>query len=272
MLVRMSSRPPFTPEPQKRDAQILVANCIAGEAVVRVVPSNSFDRCNYATSASDRRVHGVFNWYPSSNSRIVNSPRPGRVASPPDTPAALSSSPRLIAHRWRLRPRLGVAGAAICPLPFECLTSRERPLAWRLSCSISERSSWERCGFDASVGGIRRTRGGAPSSSAARSSCLTVDLWERSKEHLAGLATGRFCHVEFCGPVSPDPDFQHRCGSDPHRVTRSLPPASVVATPRLGGVGGVGAAEVGRGALKSSSPRSGSGGSRNRPHRDRVLS
>ena len=86
MLVRMSSRPPFTPEPQKRDAQILVANCIAGEAVVRIVPSNSFDRCNYATSASDRRVHGVFNWCPRSNSRTVNSPRPGRVASPPRHP------------------------------------------------------------------------------------------------------------------------------------------------------------------------------------------
>ena len=83
MLVRMSSRPPFTPEPQKRDDQILVANRIAGEAVVRIVPSNSFDRCNYATWASDRRVHGVFNWCPRSNSRTVNSPRPGRVASPP---------------------------------------------------------------------------------------------------------------------------------------------------------------------------------------------
>jgi hypothetical protein len=82
-VVRMSSRPPFTPEPQKRDRQILVANCIAGEAVVRIVSSNSFDRCNYATSASDRRVHGVFYWCPRSNSRIVNSPRPGRVASPP---------------------------------------------------------------------------------------------------------------------------------------------------------------------------------------------
>jgi hypothetical protein len=48
VLVRKSSRPPFTPEPQKRDGQILVANRIAGEAVVRIVPSNSFDRCNCA--------------------------------------------------------------------------------------------------------------------------------------------------------------------------------------------------------------------------------
>jgi hypothetical protein len=32
-----SSRPPFTPEPQKRDGQVLVANRIAGEAVVRIV-------------------------------------------------------------------------------------------------------------------------------------------------------------------------------------------------------------------------------------------
>ena len=83
MLVRMSSRPPFTPEPQKGDVQILVPNYIAGEAVVRIFSSNSFDRCNYATPASDRRVHGVFNWCPRSNSRTVNSPRPGRVASPP---------------------------------------------------------------------------------------------------------------------------------------------------------------------------------------------
>jgi hypothetical protein len=71
MLVRMSSRPPFTPEPQKRDGQILVANRIASEAVVRIVPSNSFDRCNYATSASDRRLHEVFNWCPRSNSRTL---------------------------------------------------------------------------------------------------------------------------------------------------------------------------------------------------------
>jgi hypothetical protein len=71
MLVRMSSRPPFTPEPQKRDSQILVPNCIAGEAVVRILSSNSFDRCNYATSASDRRVHGVFNWSPRSNSVLL---------------------------------------------------------------------------------------------------------------------------------------------------------------------------------------------------------
>jgi hypothetical protein len=98
MLVRMSSRPPFTPEPQKRDDQILAAKRIAGEAVVRIVPSNSFDRCNYATSASDRRAHEVLNWCPRSNSRTFNSPRPGRVAFPPDTPAALSSSPRLTAH------------------------------------------------------------------------------------------------------------------------------------------------------------------------------
>jgi hypothetical protein len=48
VLIRKSSRPPFTPEPQKRDGQILVANRIAGEAVVRIVPSNSFDRCNCA--------------------------------------------------------------------------------------------------------------------------------------------------------------------------------------------------------------------------------
>jgi hypothetical protein len=67
----MSSRPPFTPEPQKRDGQILVANRIASEAVVRIVPSNSFDRCNYATSASDRRLHEVFNWCPRSNSRTL---------------------------------------------------------------------------------------------------------------------------------------------------------------------------------------------------------
>ena len=99
VLVRKSSRPPFTPEPQKRDAQILVANRIAGEAVVRIVRSNSFDRCKYAASASDRRVHEVFNWCPRSNSHTFNSPRLGRVA-PPDTPAALSSSPRLTAHRW----------------------------------------------------------------------------------------------------------------------------------------------------------------------------
>ena len=101
VLVRKSSRPPFTPEPQKRDGQILAANRIAGEAVVRIVPSNSFGRCNYATSASDRRVHEIFNWCPRSNSRTFNSPRLGRVAiPPPHTPAALSSSPRLTAHRW----------------------------------------------------------------------------------------------------------------------------------------------------------------------------
>ena len=39
----------------------------------------------------------------------VNSPRPGRVAIPPDTPAALSSSPRLTAHRWS---RFGPARSA----------------------------------------------------------------------------------------------------------------------------------------------------------------
>ena len=49
MLVRMSSRPPFTPEPQKRDGQSLVENPIAGEAIARLAPSNFFDRCNYAT-------------------------------------------------------------------------------------------------------------------------------------------------------------------------------------------------------------------------------
>jgi hypothetical protein len=114
-----SSRPPFTPEPQKRDGQILVANRIAGEAVVRIVPSNSFDRCNYATSASDRRVHEIFNWCPRSNSRTFNSPRPGRVAIPPDTPAALSSSPRLTVHRWS---RLGLPRARIDP----ALDSRRR--------------------------------------------------------------------------------------------------------------------------------------------------
>ena len=112
VLVRKSSRPPFTPEPQKRDGQILVANRIAGEAVVRIVPSNSFNRCNYATSASDRRVHEIFNWCPRSNNRTFNSPRLGRVAIPPDTPAALSSSPRLTAHRWS---RFGPARAWINP-------------------------------------------------------------------------------------------------------------------------------------------------------------
>jgi hypothetical protein len=33
---------------------------------------------------------------------------------------------------------------------------------WAMSCAISERSSWKRCGFDASGGRIRRTREGAP--------------------------------------------------------------------------------------------------------------
>ena len=50
---------PVYPEPQKRNGQILVTNCIAGEAVVTIVPSNSFDCCNYATSASDRRIHEI---------------------------------------------------------------------------------------------------------------------------------------------------------------------------------------------------------------------
>jgi hypothetical protein len=98
MLVRMSSRPPFTPEPQKQDGQILVANRIASEAVVRIVPSNSFDRCNYATSASDRRLHEVFNWCPRSNSRTLTRLGLAGWHFPPHTPAALSSSPRLTAH------------------------------------------------------------------------------------------------------------------------------------------------------------------------------
>ena len=33
--------------------------------------------------------------------------------------------------------------------------------SWAMSCAISERSSWKRCGFDASGGGIRRTREGS---------------------------------------------------------------------------------------------------------------
>ena len=73
-----------------------------------------------------------------------------------------------------------------------------------------------------------------------------------------GLATGRFCHVEFCGPVFTRPGLPApmRVRSPPRHAELT----AGLATPRLGGVGGVGAAEVGRGALESSSPRSGSGG------------
>jgi len=73
--------------------------------------------------------------------------------------------------------------------------------SWAMSCAISERSSWKRCGFDASGGGIPRTREGGSGAgirrrawaasargdpaggpthlgSAATSSGFTVDLWE----------------------------------------------------------------------------------------------
>ena len=63
VLVRMSSRPRSPLNPKKRNGQSLVENRFAREAIARLAPSNSFDRCNYATSerigASDRRVHEV---------------------------------------------------------------------------------------------------------------------------------------------------------------------------------------------------------------------
>ena len=139
VLVRKWSRPPFTPEPQKRDGQILVANRIAGEAVVRIVPSNSFNRCNYATSASDRRVHEIFNWCPEAIVVLLTRLGLAGWQSPPDTPAALSSSPRLTAHRWS---RFGPARAWINPLDSRRhhAASQSRSIEVRrpaLSCSAA---------------------------------------------------------------------------------------------------------------------------------------
>jgi hypothetical protein len=96
-----------------------------------------------------------------------------------------------------------------------------------MSCAISERFSWERCGFDASVGGIRRTREG--STFELCSEVLVPHGGSMGKKQ--GAPGGVSPRVDFAtsnsvGLFSPDPDFQHRCGSDPHRVTRSLPPAS----------------------------------------------
>jgi hypothetical protein len=59
----MSSRPRSPLNPKKRNGESLVENRFAREAIARLAPSNSFDRCNFATSerigASDRRVHEV---------------------------------------------------------------------------------------------------------------------------------------------------------------------------------------------------------------------
>jgi hypothetical protein len=49
---QMSSRPPFTPEPQKRDGQSLFENRIASEATAGSRQSNSPDRCNYVTATA----------------------------------------------------------------------------------------------------------------------------------------------------------------------------------------------------------------------------
>jgi hypothetical protein len=88
------------------------------------------------------------------------------------------------------------------------------------------KSSWERWGFDACGGGLRRTRKGG--TSALRDVGLHGDLWEGGRadptwDHHGGRphaeqpelvrpipgasARGRFCHVEFCGPIFTRPGF-----------------------------------------------------------------
>jgi hypothetical protein len=100
------SRPPFTPEPQKRDGQSLVEKHIDGEAIARLAPSNSFDRCNYARSerigASDRRVHEVFAgvrcWKEDQRAQAPCSRRHGRAWPRARTASGQHPGPRLRRH------------------------------------------------------------------------------------------------------------------------------------------------------------------------------
>jgi hypothetical protein len=103
-------------------------------------------------------------------------------------------------------------GALRAYLDPDCPDARQREVSSTRSWAISERSSWKRRGFDASGGGIRRTREGAP-----RLCGVIVGLHGRSMgrrrahptpDHLGGVSspssssnsggpprTGRFCNV-----------------------------------------------------------------------------
>jgi hypothetical protein len=108
-------------------------------------------------------------------------------------------------------------------------------------------------GFDASGGGIRRTREGstfelcgdvvglhgrsmerrkgAPDMRPPRRGLPTRRQPELVVEFRGASAQGRFCHVEFCGPVFSQPGFSASGpGPIPRCVTRRLPPASAITT------------------------------------------
>ena len=65
-----------------------------------------------------------------------------------------------------------------------------------MSCAISERSSWKRCGFDASGGGIPPDARGGHLGSAATSTGFTVDLWEKEWRTRRGTTTAGSARAE----------------------------------------------------------------------------
>ena len=74
-------------------------------------------------------------------------------------------------------------------------------------------------------------RKGAPDGGPARRGLPTRSSPSSSSNSGRPPRRGRFCRVEFCGRVFTQPGFPAPGqGPIPHRVTRSLPPASAVAT------------------------------------------